>query len=70
MAISPVKFIPREMKTTIIKVYSYQNKNIQGILYNPFFENELVFERRDIMNKQIVRLVSIFMSFIVNLLID
>ena len=44
MAISPVKFIPREMKTTIIKVYSYQNKNIQGILYNPFFKNELVFE--------------------------
>ena len=44
MAISPVKFIPREMKTTIIKVYSYHNKNIQGVLYNPFFENELVFE--------------------------
>jgi len=44
MPISPVKFIPREMKTTMIKVYSYQNKNIQGIICNPFFEKDIVFE--------------------------
>ena len=44
MSITPAKFIPREMKTTIISVYSYQNKNIQGVISNPFFEKEMVFE--------------------------
>ena len=44
MSICPAKFIPREMKTTIIKVYSYKNKNIQGITSNPFFEQDMVFE--------------------------
>ena len=44
MSICPAKFIPREMKTTIIKVYSYQNKNIQGVISNPFFDKEMVFE--------------------------
>lgn len=44
MSITPTKFVPREMKTTIIKVYSYQNKNIQGIICNPFFEKDIPFE--------------------------
>ena len=44
MSICPAKFIPREMKTTIINVYSYKNKNIQGIISNPFFEQDMVFE--------------------------
>ncbi len=44
MSISPTKFIPREMKTTLIKVYSYHNKNIQGLISNPFFDKEMVFE--------------------------
>lgn len=44
MSICPAKFIPREMKTTIIKVYSYKNKNIQGIISNPFFEQDMIFE--------------------------
>ena len=44
MSITPAKFVPREMKTTIIKVYSYQNKNIQGIICNPFFEKDIPFE--------------------------
>ncbi len=44
MSISPAKFIPREMKTTLIKVYSYHNKCMQGTIINPFFEKELVFE--------------------------
>ena len=44
MPISPAKFIPREMKTTLIKVYSYHNKCMQGTIINPFFEKELVFE--------------------------
>ena len=44
MSISPAKFIPREMKTTLIKVYSYDNKCIKGTIFNPFFEKEMVFE--------------------------
>ncbi len=44
MPISPAKFIPREMKTTLIKVYSYHNKCMQGTIINPFFEKEMVFE--------------------------
>lgn len=44
MSITPAKFIPREMKTTIIKVYSYQNKNIRGVICNPFFEKDIIFE--------------------------
>ena len=44
MSITPAKFVPREMKTTIIKVFSYQNKNIQGIICNPFFEKDMPFE--------------------------
>ena len=44
MSISPAKFIPREMKTTLIKVYSYNNKCMQGTITNPFFEKEMVFE--------------------------
>lgn len=44
MSICPAKFIPREMKTTLIKVYSYKNKCMQGTIYNPFFEKEMVFE--------------------------
>lgn len=44
MSITPTKFIPREMKTTIISVYSYQDKNIQGVISNPFFKSDMVFE--------------------------
>ena len=44
MSISPAKFIPREMKTTLIKVYSYHNKCMQGTITNPFFEKDMVFE--------------------------
>ena len=44
MSISPAKFVPREMKTTLIKVYSYHNKCMQGTILNPFFEKEMVFE--------------------------
>ena len=44
MPISPAKFIPREMKTTLIKVYSYHNKCMQGTITNPFFEKDMVFE--------------------------
>ena len=44
MSICPARFTPREMKTTLIKVYSYENKCIKGTLHNPFFEKDVVFE--------------------------
>ena len=44
MSISPAKFVPREMKSTLIKVYSYHNKCMQGTIMNPFFEKEMIFE--------------------------
>lgn len=44
MSICPAKFIPHEMKKTMIKVYSYDNKCMQGTVFNSFFEKELVFE--------------------------
>ena len=44
MSISPAKFIPREMKTTLIKVYSYHNKCMKGTITNPFFDKDMVFE--------------------------
>ena len=44
MSICPARFTPREMKTTLIKVYSYDNKCIKGTLHNPFFEKDVVFE--------------------------
>lgn len=44
MSISPVRFIPHEMKTTLVRVYSYENKTLQGTLSNPYFEKDMVFE--------------------------
>ena len=44
MSITPVKFVPYEMKTTLVRVYSYENKTLQGTISNPFFEAAIVFE--------------------------
>lgn len=44
MSICPIKFIPHEMKTTKIEVFSYQNKLLRGKLSNPYYKNGIVFE--------------------------
>lgn len=44
MSISPTKFTPKEMKTTLISVYSYKDKLFQGTLSNPHFQKPLIFE--------------------------
>lgn len=44
MPICPAKFIPHEMKKTMIKIYSYDNKCMQGTIFNSFFDKEMVFE--------------------------
>ena len=32
MALTPTKFIPNEMKTSIVKIYNYDNNNLIGTL--------------------------------------
>lgn len=32
------------MKSSVIKIISYEEKNLKGILYNPFFENARYFD--------------------------
>ena len=39
------RFVPHEMKRSLIRVYSYRNKEIRGTLQNPYFEEEPYFER-------------------------
>lgn len=38
MPLYPKNFIPQEMKTSIIKFFSYVDRNPVGILINPYFE--------------------------------
>lgn len=38
------KFVPHEMRTSIIRVVSYEKKNMAGRLINPYFGGEVYFE--------------------------
>jgi hypothetical protein len=37
------KSVPHEMKTSLIKVFSYENKILEGSLVNPYFDKEIHF---------------------------
>ncbi|MDR1589140.1 MAG: hypothetical protein LBS51_02995 [Oscillospiraceae bacterium] len=39
-----VKFVPYEMKTSVISVYSYEDKVLRGAITNPYFEQPVVFD--------------------------
>lgn len=39
----PSRFVPYEMQTTLIKVTSYEQKNLCGYLFNPFFGGDVYF---------------------------
>ena len=43
MPMAQSKFVPHDMKKSVIKVYEYNEMNISGIVVNPYFENELYF---------------------------
>lgn len=43
MSIASLKTVPEDLKTSIIKIYDYQDKNPQGVLYNPFYGEEVAF---------------------------
>ena len=44
MPLSPIKFLPYEAKTILIKVFSYTNKNIKGSLSNITLANDEKFD--------------------------
>jgi hypothetical protein len=44
MSISAARFIPHEMKTSIIKIVSYRDKKLSGVLINPYFSRDMYFD--------------------------
>jgi hypothetical protein len=47
--LTSVKFVPYEMKTSLIKVYSYIDKNIAGTFHNNFYQEEKQFDNLTIL---------------------
>jgi hypothetical protein len=43
MAITAPQFVPFEMKTSIVKICSYEDKNPRGVLTNPYHGEDKVF---------------------------
>ena len=43
MSIASVKAVPEDMRTSIIRVYDYQDKNLQGTFFNPYYGVEIEF---------------------------
>ena len=44
LPLTSLKFVPYEMKTSIIQIFSYTEKNPEGTLSNPYFAREQVFK--------------------------
>ena len=44
MSIASLKVVPEDMRTSIIRIYSYRDRNPQGTFYNSYYGQELVFE--------------------------
>lgn len=43
MSIASQYAVPEDMRTSIIRIYSYDNKNLQGTFYSPYYGEEIVF---------------------------
>ncbi len=43
MAIPAPQFVPYEMKTSIVKIHSYEDRNPKGVLSNPFYGQDKSF---------------------------
>jgi hypothetical protein len=39
-----IKFVPYEMKTSVISIFSYKDKTLKGTIANPYFENPVFFD--------------------------
>ncbi len=44
MAVSIPKFIPYEMKTSIVRISSYEGRSPRGVLFNSYYDGEKRFE--------------------------
>ncbi|MDR1298760.1 MAG: hypothetical protein LBJ84_00720 [Oscillospiraceae bacterium] len=44
MPLTSTKFVPYEMKTSVIAVHSYENKTLKGTVTNPYFEKPAAFD--------------------------
>ena len=44
MPLNPSRFVPNEMKTSVLKIYSYDDKRVSGVLSNPYFEQSMYFD--------------------------
>ena len=43
MSIASLKAVPEDMRTSIIRVHSYTDKNLQGTFYNLYYGEEIAF---------------------------
>ena len=44
MSIASLKVVPEDMRTSVIRIYSYRDKNPQGTFYNLYYGKEIAFE--------------------------
>ena len=43
MSIASLKVVPEDMRTSMIRIYSYQDQNLQGTFYNRYYGEEIAF---------------------------
>jgi hypothetical protein len=43
MPMTPIKFVPYEMKASVVRFFSYEDKNPTGVLVNSYFGREMYF---------------------------
>lgn len=43
MPLNPKYYVPQEMKTSIIKIFTYEDHNPTGVLLNSYFDNIMYF---------------------------
>ena len=44
MSSASLKVVPEDMRTSVIRIYSYRDKNPQGTFYNLYYGEEIAFE--------------------------
>ncbi len=43
MSIASLKVVPEDLRTSIIRIYRYDDKNLQGTFFNPYYGEEIPF---------------------------
>ena len=44
MSIASLKAVPEDMRTSMIRIYSYEDRNPKGVFYNLYYGRKIVFE--------------------------